>query len=336
MFLFFWLLYSLHIFYDTAFDGDLLGTDPSNYYLFGLVLSFLCAIPFFNKLDINQNRLGNYFLFFTSIICFLGLLNTMNSADLFKYRVGSNERLNPITFSNIAALQMSISLLQTTKVKKRWLHILYLLLFILGAVCLLVSGSKSPTVFFAVFFLIFLYKSFIKKPISFSLRFAFVLCLIIYFFIVYDLFFVFDLLVARFAGFEGGNIDEGSGGRVSIYTEAIQQFIDSPIWGSFIEVKATKQYPHNILLEAFMVLGIPGGALFCLLYFSFFIRTVYLLIKRLDLLSIIAFNGLVLSLFSGSLAFGSEFWYGYALIAATYRNSSFFTRKLTAITEIAS
>ena len=51
-------------------------------------------------------------------------------------------------------------------------------------------------------------------------------------------------------------------GRSNLIPASIEEFWKDPLLGSGLSEKVTYQYPHNSILEAFMSLGVLGGALF--------------------------------------------------------------------------
>jgi hypothetical protein len=53
--------------------------------------------------------------------------------------------------------------------------------------------------------------------------------------------------------------------RFQMYKGAIAQFLSSPLLGDCLVERTSLSYPHNVVLEAFMALGVFGGILLCLL-----------------------------------------------------------------------
>ena len=67
---------------------------------------------------------------------------------------------------------------------------------------------------------------------------------------------------------------------------AVNQFFESPVFGSFLEEKIFKEYPHNLLLESFMATGILGGLLFVIYYLRFLwvtMRNIFRSNQRLEI-----------------------------------------------------
>ena len=54
--------------------------------------------------------------------------------------------------------------------------------------------------------------------------------------------------------------DYMQGGRIDLYAEAFAKFLQSPIWGKSL-FNDSMTYPHNLIIETLMALGLLGGAL---------------------------------------------------------------------------
>ncbi|MBS1777315.1 MAG: O-antigen ligase family protein [Bacteroidetes bacterium] len=315
LFIGFWLAYTPRIIYDTGFNTQFLGQKPIDYILFGLILSLFCSLPFFNKIEIDERKLENNIYFITTILCVLGLLYALSSDKLFVARVRGNHKLNEISFSMIAATLMIISIkrLFMKGILFVWKPIIFLTL-ILGIGCLLISGSKGPMLGFVIFLLLFIFQSLKDSPIKALMMFGVAICLIAFIIIKFDLSFMFEVLTKRFSNFSS---DQSTVARNRALSGAWSQFLDSPFIGSFIEEKMTRQYPHNMILEAFMALGIIGGLLFLVLYLRFAVRAfLFAWRTQFSIIPVLAMLHFVVSLSSGSLGFDYEFWASFALIAS--------------------
>ncbi|MBS1590240.1 MAG: O-antigen ligase family protein [Bacteroidetes bacterium] len=315
LFLGFWIAYTPRIIYDTTFNTHYLGQKPIDYILFGLMLGFFSSLPFFNKFKVDESKLEQNIYFITALLCVCGLLYALSSEKLFIDRVRGNHKLNELSFSIIAATLMIISVKRIFMkgVVFLWKPIAFLTL-VLGIGCLLISGSKSPMLCFLIFLLLFIFQSLKASPIKVLIMFCLALSLIIYIIIQFDLFFMFEILTRRISHFSS---DQSTLARNRSLSGAWSQFLDSPFIGSFIEEKMTRQYPHNMVLEAFMALGILGGLLFFVLYLRFAVRTFLLSWRtQFSIIPVLAMLHFVVSLSSGSLGFDYEFWASFALIAS--------------------
>ncbi|MBS1783750.1 MAG: O-antigen ligase family protein [Bacteroidetes bacterium] len=311
----FWLAYTPRLIYDTTFNTQFLGQKPIDYLLFGLILSLFCSLPFFNKLKIDERKLEKNIYFITTILCILGLLYALSSEKLFVARVRGNHKLNEISFSMIAATLMIISIKRLFKkgIMFLWKPMAFLSL-LLGISCLLISGSKGPMLGCFIFLLLFIFQSLKVSPIKSLIMFGIAIGLLTYIVVYFDLSFMFEIISNRLTHFSS---DQSTVARNRALSGAWSQFLDSPFVGSFIEEKLTRQYPHNMILEAFMALGILGGILFFILYLRFAVRSFLFTWKtQFSIIPVLAMLHFVVTLSSGSLGFDYEFWASFALIAS--------------------
>jgi hypothetical protein len=124
-------------------------------------------------------------------------------------------------------------------------------------------------------------------------------------------------LIARIshttAEFEQGSREIG---RISLTDASIKQFMQSPLFGSGLEEKETKGYPHNLIVESFMTTGLLGGIAFCTYSAAAFWRG--LLILRRDIrsgwISLLFISYCVEAMLSGAIYLSSVFWYLSATI----------------------
>lgn len=127
-----------------------------------------------------------------------------------------------------------------------------------------------------------------------------------------------DLLTSNFdrisALVEGGSIDtSASSGRDEIWVDAINKWVESPIWGfglfSYMEVFYIR--PHNIFIEIMLQGGLVLLLLFCYILFRCIIK--YRKMVRFDrnqvfLMPFILYCATVL-MFSGSYWYETFFWF---------------------------
>ncbi len=315
LFLLFWILYSIRIIHDTFLYSFQLGRTPSEYYLFAFVLSFFCSIPMFNPVQIPWMILKKWVIIILVALNILGLYNNLTADNIFLERLGGNERLNPIAFGLQASLLIIISLIQILKSKLSiWLNLIFMILILISMINLLVSASKSPIIFlFLSLFLIIIY--FIRmRNIRALIIVSSITVVVVAFIFALGLEDMILLAINRFTEIKQ---DESSYERMSMLKGGINQFLEYPLWGSFLEEKIWKEYPHNLILESFMTLGIVGGTIFLIFYISCWFVTIKNIYKsKLSVPSFICLSILTLSIFSGGLSFSSDFWIASASMFA--------------------
>jgi hypothetical protein len=107
------------------------------------------------------------------------------------------------------------------------------------------------------------------------------------------------------------SLDQSGLERIQISRGALQQFADHPLTGSAVVEYSLRKYPHNIVLDAMMALGIVGAALLIWLLLLTALRWVRIFRngrpEQLWLLMLFL-QYLIDSMISGSLAFSPQFW----------------------------
>lgn len=103
--------------------------------------------------------------------------------------------------------------------------------------------------------------------------------------------------------------------RWTLLSNAVTQFLESPIFGSAFVETEMQTYPHNPLVEAAMATGLFGVFLYALIFFSCGLRLLGMLMSnRSTLLALVALQYLVGEQLSGSLYASSGFWLIIAMI----------------------
>lgn len=306
-FLVFWLFYGIRIIYDTSFHSFQLGRPPSDYYLFAFFLSFFCSIPFYIPVKIPWKVFEKWVFFILILLNFFGLYNNLAADNIFLERLGGNERLNPIAFGLQASLLIILSLIKILRGGSVfWWKPLLLICIIIGMFNLFVAASKSPIIFLLLSILlitIYFIKHKNKKAV---LLITGIITLVIGLIFLLGLEDIIFLALNRFTEIKQ---DESSYERLSMLRGGLNQFLENPLYGSFLEEKIWKEYPHNLILEAFMALGILGGFYFSIFYLMLWYETVRNTINtNLSTLCFVCLSVLTLTLTSGGLSFSSDFW----------------------------
>ena len=313
VFLLFWVIYGIRVVHDTVTSGSTLGIEPNLYYLFGFVLSFLLSIPLFVAAPIDDVKLENW-IYWIVFGCTLAILNSFMKIEvLFQYRVEANERLNPISAAYPSGILLVLAFRRLLHRKNYlWLHIpLNLMMIAIALFNLAIASTKSVYIFSFILIILMIGKlASSGKFIKFTIAFA-VICVIAVLVLLYFPEY-FTLSFSRFT-----EVDESSNDRLMYLNGATSQFFESPIWGSFIEEKTMKFYPHNPVLEGYMALGIVGGTIFLCYFLNYAVKTIQLMLQGpLTTITILSFATIVITLVSGSLSFSVEMWYFSAIFSA--------------------
>ena len=186
------------------------------------------------------------------------------------------------------------------------------------------ANSRSPIL--ALIVCIIFYTLVIKK---FKLLFISIIVFILFIFYIQELNVFFSSygtgFVERLANsfLEYDNKDITSG-RNEIYFNSINEFFENPFFGSsfLIQSEPKGEYPHNLVIESFMALGIIGGVLFMSLIFIT-LKKAFKLIrinKKYTFISLLFVQYLIFSMFSRSIINLPLFWVTMILVNYIYNN----------------
>jgi hypothetical protein len=113
--------------------------------------------------------------------------------------------------------------------------------------------------------------------------------------------------------------DQSSLVRLDLQYLAFAEFLDNPVTGSAYVETISGFYPHNLLLESAMALGVVGFGLMAWIM----VRAGITAIRRMNegelMLPLLVFQYLLAVLFSGAITSSNEFWICVALILADSR-----------------
>ena len=329
----FWLFYAGRVVYDIGFLSlnELAQPRQSKFYyftwIFGSGLIPVLGIVFTAKY-INLKRDAWLIYLFSglqiavSVFLFVTTFDSITESMLrFRVSIANEEGniLNPITmgrFGTIAIL-LGIGNLLLNK-KLRYNRLLSWMLILSGLFFIVMGGSRGPILAFSTGLLALLYFHFSqqRKTVLFLLKWGigiFLFILAIAIFLVPRINPEDFAALSRMAELTEGNEKEE---RNISWTNAWNQFLESPVLGDQMFERYWWQYPHNVILESFMATGLVGGIIFCCFFF-YCLYKIYsfkgypLYYTTLGMIGLVT---LVSSMFSGGLYFNSEFWSMTALL----------------------
>lgn len=323
----FWFAYLLRIYVDTSFDMKVLSRDVNDYWYWAVGA---CFVPMLGMLTYQKI---NYFIksykvclamliLASFLVAFLGTGSYTNefgiSVDIGRLNIKS---LNPISVGHLGLSLILLSIwpfIYAGKLSFGYKKIVNIAAGLLGLYLLLASASRGPLITL-IFVLVFYFTG---QNIR---RYWKILP-------VFALFFVIVTQGAQYIEDDGSyrvlSRSEGafSGedvavlGRQLAYLGAINQFTQSPIYGSSLEEKITRKYPHNVVLESFMATGLIGGLSFLfLILYGFYIS--YKIVKMKHehgWISLIFMQYLIAAQFSGALYLATVMWTFLAINIALY------------------
>lgn len=119
--------------------------------------------------------------------------------------------------------------------------------------------------------------------------------------------------------------DKSLGVRLELYVEAFEQFVESPMLGAGIE--PTGFYPHNLVLESFVVFGVLSGLLFSILFIGAVGKGIRLIYggSQIGWVGVITLQYAMAGLVSGALYTSTALWcllgifVGWSTIVESFR-----------------
>lgn len=326
LFIGFWILYTIRIIYDLYYSGIILApnTSPSEYmqFAFGVVL-----IPSFCVMLITQANNIDYewvlkwiyrILFFTLLIA----IYSRGNSDLVG-RTSGDMSIGVLVFGQYGTTLSLLSLFYMVRgLKKNTNLIFYIIGFLIGFLAIFISASKSPLLALILVSLLFVILWFGGLKSFFFLAIS---SLVLYIFFTDIIYFLSNI-------FKSGLIERilyaievgGDKTRENYMITAINEFVNNPFFGNAIliqEYSVAGNYPHNIIVEAFMSLGFLGGIII-LFWILKGIKNFYFATKQHSYLAwvgLIFLQYFIFSIFSGNIFSNNLFWiFSILTIGARY------------------
>ena len=303
--LFFWCIYLLRLLWDLLIGGQPGVPEALTFYLLTVLLPGL--VLGLRAPDFDHRRAAKLIVLVGGAVCFMAV--TMHTFKLGQARSLGEitdrlffEALNPISLGH-AAVTTLIGALCVTRLRPDSATLLFTIAAAAAAAtCVILSGSRGPTLALVVCALIF---------VAATGRWGW-LGLI-------------ALLIAPQALNPDGELwqrfstageDDSALERLLLQGNAIQQFLARPLLGSAYVELEFKDYPHNLFIESAMALGVVGlGLLVAIL-----IRATRHASRQMSegrlLVPLLFAQYLVAAQFSGAIWGSSALWACAALLLA--------------------
>ena len=312
----FWFFYLLRLFHDTALSDRVINSPLIEYWSFSaiIILTILACTSYFSATTLLSVR--KYVLIFLFIINVLGFYNVMTNPldvpDGVLVRADANPSLNTIAFGRTAAVLIFICLVYLLQYKtKTWVKVFLLIAMLLGIFNIFTAGSRGPLLQLCITVLIYFFTN--RNLIKMRSLIALCMIFIILAFLFPNYLDVTALLFDRLqeTGFSSNNSDRI---RASFFNSAWNQFLDNPLLGDSIETIVGGTYPHNLILESLMALGLFGGILMTVLFIKSFKTAIgYMKYPHLNWIGAILLMQSVSSLSTSSITTHLLFWPLFAM-----------------------
>jgi len=266
----FFLVYCLRLAFDTAFDPAALRQSPFYYWSFTIGVSFLPAITlsmYVNYLNIKKQSpalIGGGIIILLIAVAVGGTIVRSTSGEIYDTGRLSLEALNPISLGHVGATVIVLGYWRQRMLGGSFAGLcLWLPTVMLGFYVVLAAGSRGPLV--ALIFALLFFEAVKGGRTLLVLSIAAV-----------PLIAVLTIDLSQIEKFFGTNIfsrfesavligDASSQARIEQIESAWRLFLDHPFFGAALEDPSYGIYPHNVVVEAFMAVGVLGGFLLVIL-----------------------------------------------------------------------
>lgn len=220
------------------------------------------------------------FVYFLCLVFAMVLLNIGLGGINTDERLGLEEGFNSLNLGYWAMTAFLLNLyIIFNSDKSKFIYKFIFIPFFLYIV--LASGSRGPIIYLVLSILFYLWYSGYFKKIKRKIRTLLIglaLLIIIGYRVILELIGTINpLLSERLLSL----VEESdTSGRDGAYEIAINQFLSSPIWGDYFVLTSgplVGAYPHNIILESLMTLGLVGSIPLFYLFYKTFIKGIWLL-----------------------------------------------------------
>jgi hypothetical protein len=273
--LIFCVIYTIRFAHDTIYRPIDIFNPPLHDAI--LIYFGICLPAFFGLLFVRDPRAvrnaGEWFYWATYAICVAGLVFQANEivreqtrlANGNTYLIG-NPSLNHVTFGHMGLLLVAMSAYKLgCRRYSNWVSLAFLIAAIpLGVGVMLLADSRSALIGSIFVVPVALFGAVRTRNLVLIAGVGGITILAATWLIGYAAYVNLDLAaVFKISQYTEG---ESTFNRETMAVRAIHQFEEHPLLGDMIVEDTYREYPHNILLEAFMATGFFGGVLYLLLW----------------------------------------------------------------------
>lgn len=284
----FWIFYLLRITYDTVFFGYRLGQEPTYYWIWsvGGCLVPMLALALRPQSIEDTARVFSSFYLFTFIAVLVALFATSGTVitdvgvaqETGRMRVGNT--LNPISLGHLGATMVVLSVWAFT-FHRQWCTLIMRLALLIGAgagfYLLVAANSRGPVV------ATFICLAIVLLSVNFRYKFGISLFAAVFAISIIPMArYIEDTYgITSMSRLFGMTVEDQvtSSSRLDLISSALDSFWTSPFIGYAIEDPSTRSYPHNVIVEAYLALGVVVGSLFVVILLMMGLRA-FKILKR--------------------------------------------------------
>jgi hypothetical protein len=308
----FWILYLSRLLLDGIFVPETLLIPISEYWMQAVGVCLLPAVAVAIKFNALRERSV------VSAIVAVGVLGLVLTGLVFIKKEGiplseffsgrlETPTLNPIALGHLAVTVMLMSLCGM-RAHSLWAKLIYSGCFVIGAAGLVASGSRGPILsLIAVAFVWAISKR--KNFVMAATATIIVVPAFLLFLAGSDSYIIHRVSTGFFE----------DAGRADIYRQAFNVFLDNIFLGGGVEPMAN--YPHNLLVESFIALGIFGGFIFTWMLIQGWLSAIKVMAAgRNDWVAILFVQYAAFVMVSSSLYIANVFWMMLACVVQLARS----------------
>lgn len=328
LFIGFWFFYTIRLVYDLYYSSIILApnTSPSEYIQFAFGVVFL---PSFCVILITQANNIDYdwvlkWIYRVLVFTLCVAIYSRGSSNIVGRSAGEVS-IGVLLFGQYGATLSLLSLFYIIQGRNNFRNkLFYVIGFLIGFMGIFVSASKSPLLALMLVSLLFviIWYGGLKGILLITIP-----GLLLYIFFT-DIIYILNRL------FKSGLFERilyaievgGDKTREKYMLTAINEFLDNPLFGNAIllqEFSVSGNYPHNIIVEAFMSLGFLGGIII-LLWILKCVRKFYSASKEhfdTAWVGLLFMQYFIFALFSGNIFSNNLFWIFSILIIGVSNRS---------------
>lgn len=315
----FWGLYISRIVIDGFLNPEALRLSLSEYILYAIGMSLLPALALSIKLDdsiLKRALIGIIVLGALGAVLNIWLIASQRElstvSDLTAGRLDS-DTLNPISLAHLGVTVLILSAWMLVRMETRGLmkHTLLIICLLIGLVAALAGASRGPLLVLVLVLPMIMYMAFINLHNRNLLRLSVII--IVCFSGLAWLLMNTETIVALGRMQESLFTDDA---RMDLYAAGWKLFLNNPILGAGTEPLGF--YPHNVILESFMLFGVFSGFLFLAIVLISLVAAVKIFFRhpRNSWISLLYIQYLVGAMLSGALYTEAAMWTLMALVVS--------------------
>jgi hypothetical protein len=249
----------IRIFYDFEIRTDFPLFVEEKIYITTFALG-VCFVPMISVLksykNIDFEKAINTIYYLYLLILSLILVTNINNLFSVTDRMDANIGLNTISLGHFGVTGFLMAIYFFKEKRKTGILLMSLSLFFVFA-----AASRGPLL--ALFIVIIFWYFSKSKNAAKKIFTLFILSFIVFLFQFYFLNLLSSIAPVLYNRFFNQPFDGVTGGRIPLYLDAINTFINNPFLGGkfAINLGGNTIYSHNLILDSLMGLGILGGAI---------------------------------------------------------------------------